>query len=52
MKIKIAIVLLNLTTLKQSEPRREVNVNQYGQTYFKTMVKFVIDNSVQFETIL
>ena len=29
-----------------------VNVNHYGQIYFKTMIKFVIDNSVQFETIL
>ena len=29
-----------------------MKVNQYGQIYFKTMVKFVIDNSVQFETIL
>ena len=51
-KIKIAIVLLNLTTLKQLEPRRKVNVNQYGPIYFKTIVKFVIYNSVQFETIL
>ena len=29
-----------------------MNVNQYGQIYFKRMVKFVIDKSVQFETIL
>ena len=31
-----------------------MNVNQYGQIYLKEikMVKFVIDNTVQFETIL
>ena len=29
-----------------------MNVNQYGHIHFKTMVKFVIDNSVQFETKL
>ena len=48
----MAIVLLHLTTLKQWEPHEKVNVNQYGQIYFKTMVKFEIDNSGQFESIV
>ena len=44
MKIKIATDLLNLTAL---------NVDQYGQTYLKNnMIKFMIDKTVQFETIL
>ena len=52
-KIKNVIDLLNLTVLKQWAPHEKMNFNQYGQIYLKNeMVKFVIDKTVQFETIL